>query len=93
MKYSEVFHIKSNAVIFKEIAIWSFWSSCFDQSKLFKVTQSDFESKYFPPSSFIQNMKNTTQTASRTADFNPAILNGARSTPKSIPLLPQLKAN
>lgn len=45
MKYSEVFHIKSNAVIFKEIAIWSFWSSCFDQSKLLKVTQSDFESK------------------------------------------------
>lgn len=38
-------------------------------------------------------MKNTTQTASRTADFNPAILNAARSAPKSIPLLPLLKAN
>ena len=33
------------------------------------------------------------QRGSRTADFNPAILNAARSAPKSIPLLPLLKAN
>lgn len=38
-------------------------------------------------------MKNTTQTGNRTADFNPAILNGTRSTPKSILTLPLLKAN
>ena len=38
-------------------------------------------------------MKNNTQTGSRTVYFNPTILNDMRSTPKSILILPLLKAN